>query len=67
MLANCKSTGNIEATLQEFYRKRIVRVSIVQFLSRLAVNRDHRAAVRAQHGCAAQGWSCDRSACERSA
>lgn len=36
MLANCKSTGNIEATLQEFYWKRIVRVSIVQFLSRLA-------------------------------
>ncbi|GMH92174.1 hypothetical protein TL16_g12270, partial [Triparma laevis f. inornata] len=36
MLANTKTTGGIEKTLQEFYKKRIVRVSIVQFLSRLA-------------------------------
>mmetsp|Transcript_37879 Transcript_37879/g.56694 ORF Transcript_37879/g.56694 Transcript_37879/m.56694 type:complete len:598 (-) Transcript_37879:316-2109(-) len=35
-LANTKSTAKIEDNLQEFYRKRIVRVSIVQFLSRLA-------------------------------
>ena len=35
-LLNCKSTGRVENALQEFYRKRIVRVSIVQFLSRLA-------------------------------
>jgi len=31
-----KSTENIEEALQEYYNKRIVRVSIVQFLSRLA-------------------------------
>ena len=36
MLASTKSTEKIERTLQEFYRKRILRVSIVQFLSRLA-------------------------------
>jgi len=36
ILANTKSTDKIEKNLQEFYRKRIVRVSIVQFLSRLA-------------------------------
>ncbi|GMI01839.1 hypothetical protein TrST_g10433 [Triparma strigata] len=36
MLANTKTTGSIEKTLQEFYKKRILRVSIVQFLSRLA-------------------------------
>jgi len=36
ILANCKSTERIEESLQSFYRKRIVRVSIVQFLSRLA-------------------------------
>jgi zeaxanthin epoxidase len=35
-LANTRSTEKIEDALQEFYRKRIVRVSIVQFLSRLA-------------------------------
>merc|ERR1712157_291881 len=35
-LLDCKSTGRIENSLQEFYRKRIVRVSIVQLLSRLA-------------------------------
>mmetsp|Transcript_24950 Transcript_24950/g.36622 ORF Transcript_24950/g.36622 Transcript_24950/m.36622 type:complete len:582 (+) Transcript_24950:89-1834(+) len=35
-LANTKTTQKIEQSLQEFYRKRIVRVSIVQFLSRLA-------------------------------
>jgi zeaxanthin epoxidase len=35
-LANTKSTAKIEESLQEFYRKRIVRVSAVQFLSRLA-------------------------------
>jgi len=35
-LLNCKSTAKIEGALQEFYRKRILRVSIVQFLSRLA-------------------------------
>ncbi len=31
-----KSTDKLEGALQDFYRKRIVRVSIVQFLSRLA-------------------------------
>lgn len=31
-----KSTDKIEGALQDFYKKRIVRVSIVQFLSRLA-------------------------------
>lgn len=36
MLANTKSTEKVESTLQEFYRARILRVSIVQFLSRLA-------------------------------
>lgn len=36
LLAETKSTEKLEGTLQEFYRKRIVRVSIVQFLSRLA-------------------------------
>jgi len=36
VLSNTKSTEKIESSLQEFYRKRIVRVSIVQFLSRLA-------------------------------
>mmetsp|Transcript_20596 Transcript_20596/g.26641 ORF Transcript_20596/g.26641 Transcript_20596/m.26641 type:complete len:580 (-) Transcript_20596:2242-3981(-) len=36
VLSNTKSTDKIESSLQEFYRKRIVRVSIVQFLSRLA-------------------------------
>jgi len=32
----CKSTENLEGALQDFYKKRIVRVSIVQLLSRLA-------------------------------
>lgn len=36
MLANTKTSEKIEGTLQEFYRKRILRVSAVQFLSRLA-------------------------------
>jgi zeaxanthin epoxidase len=36
ILANLKSTEKIEGALQEFYRKRILRVSAVQFLSRLA-------------------------------
>lgn len=36
ILADTKSTDKIEDALQEFYRKRILRVSIVQFLSRLA-------------------------------
>jgi zeaxanthin epoxidase len=36
MLANTKSTAKIQDSLQEFYRKRILRVSAVQFLSRLA-------------------------------
>lgn len=36
ILANTKSTEKIEGNLQSFYRKRIVRVTIVQFLSRLA-------------------------------
>jgi zeaxanthin epoxidase len=35
-LANVKSTEKIENSLQDFYRKRILRVSAVQFLSRLA-------------------------------
>ena len=35
-LAATKTTDKIPQSLQEFYRKRIVRVSIVQFLSRLA-------------------------------
>mmetsp|Transcript_7850 Transcript_7850/g.10759 ORF Transcript_7850/g.10759 Transcript_7850/m.10759 type:complete len:606 (-) Transcript_7850:126-1943(-) len=35
-LANTKTTSKIENNLQEFYKKRILRVSIVQFLSRLA-------------------------------
>ena len=35
-LANTKSTEKLEEALQTFYRKRILRVSIVQFLSRLA-------------------------------
>ena len=35
-LANTKSTEKIEASLQDFYKKRILRVSAVQFLSRLA-------------------------------
>ena len=35
-LANTKSTEKIEDSLQDFYRKRIIRVSAVQFLSRLA-------------------------------
>jgi zeaxanthin epoxidase len=36
LLAQTKTTEKIEKTLQEFYKKRIVRVSIVQLLSRLA-------------------------------
>jgi len=36
ILANTKSTDKIEGNLQSFYRKRIARVTIVQFLSRLA-------------------------------
>jgi len=36
ILANTKSTEKIEGNLQSFYRKRIARVTIVQFLSRLA-------------------------------
>merc|ERR1740139_1392064 len=35
-LAGIKTTKKVEGSLQEFYRKRILRVSIVQFLSRLA-------------------------------
>jgi len=35
-LAACKNTERIEESLKTFYKKRIVRVSIVQFLSRLA-------------------------------
>lgn len=35
-LANTKSTAKIQDSLQDFYRKRILRVSAVQFLSRLA-------------------------------
>ena len=36
VLADTESTDQLEDSLQEFYRKRIVRVSIVQFLSKLA-------------------------------
>ena len=36
LLSETKSTDKIEKTLQDFYYKRILRVSIVQFLSRLA-------------------------------
>jgi zeaxanthin epoxidase len=36
VLRGAKSTDQIEGALQEFYKKRIVRVSIVQFLSKLA-------------------------------
>lgn len=36
ILAKTKTTEKIEDSLQEFYKKRIVRVSIVQFLSKLA-------------------------------
>jgi zeaxanthin epoxidase len=36
VLADTKSSDMLEESLQEFYRKRIVRVSIVQFLSKLA-------------------------------
>lgn len=36
ILANCKSTQKLPNALQHFYNKRIIRVSIVQFLSRLA-------------------------------
>lgn len=35
-LEACKSTDKLDGALQDFYKKRIVRVSIVQFLSRLA-------------------------------
>jgi len=35
-LAKCKTTETLQASLQSFYRKRIFRVSMVQFLSRLA-------------------------------
>ena len=35
-LAATKSTSKIPNALSDFYKKRIVRVSIVQFLSRLA-------------------------------
>lgn len=35
-LAACKTTEKLEGALQSFYRKRILRVSAVQFLSRLA-------------------------------
>lgn len=35
-LAGTKSTDKLDGTLQSFYRKRILRVSVVQFLSRLA-------------------------------
>ena len=35
-LAGTKSTDKLEGTLQSFYRKRILRVTVVQFLSRLA-------------------------------
>ena len=35
-LEACRSTDKLEGALQDFYKKRIVRVSIVQFLSRLA-------------------------------
>lgn len=36
VLANTKTTEKLEDALQDFYKKRILRVSIVQFLSRLA-------------------------------
>merc|ERR1711937_342393 len=36
ILEKTESTSKIEGALQEFYRKRILRVSAVQFLSRLA-------------------------------
>jgi len=36
ILSKTKTTEKIQDSLQEFYRKRIVRVTIVQFLSRLA-------------------------------
>ena len=36
MLAKTKSTEKLEGALQEFYRVRILRVSTVQFLSKLA-------------------------------
>lgn len=36
ILSETKSTETIEDSLQEFYKKRIVRVSIIQFLSKLA-------------------------------
>ncbi len=36
ILSNTKTTEKIESNLQQFYRKRILRVTIVQFLSRLA-------------------------------
>ena len=36
ILANTKSTEKIEGNLQSFYRKRTARVTIAQFLSRLA-------------------------------
>lgn len=35
-LAATKSTKDVDGSLQKFYRERILRVSIVQFLSRLA-------------------------------
>lgn len=35
-LSGTETTGKIEDALQSFYRKRIVRVTIVQFLSKLA-------------------------------
>jgi zeaxanthin epoxidase len=36
VLQNCETTEKLQPALQSFYRKRILRVSIVQFLSRLA-------------------------------
>lgn len=36
MLSKAKSTEKLQDTLQEFYRARIMRVSTVQFLSKLA-------------------------------
>jgi zeaxanthin epoxidase len=36
VLAGTKTTEKLEDALQEFYRKRILRVSTVQFMSRLA-------------------------------
>ena len=36
MLSNTKSTEKLQNALQEFYRARILRVSTVQFLSKLA-------------------------------